>query len=167
MSTPARILYCSSRQVLYYVQRLLGSDERLRCSLSFLQSLCFHEQYILRNSDSTGLSSRPAAGPAASLQGLLLQTIVFFSLQFFLFSLPHIIFSLPVVDFSPHPSPQFFSTIFYPYWSAFLLRRYIHPFGLYKRSLPVQPVHTSPPCPPCPPPTPHPTQPRQPHHVPT
>ena len=99
---------------------------------------------------------------------------LYFSLPFLLISLPHIIFSLPLLNFSLPPPPQFLIPIlFYP-GARSSLCRYIHPFGLYKRSL--QPAHTSPPAyppgptptrpstpPPYPaPPGPHPQPPAQP-----
>ena len=115
----------------------------------------------------------------------------FFSTVFSVFYTPYHLFSTPISgpNFSLHP-PQFFSTypgLFYPNLSLYIhpvplhtpcavtytLRRYIHPFGLYERSLQVK--ATTCPCQPpaCPParhhtPTlPHPAPPCPPPHPPS
>ena len=79
--------------------------------------------------------------------------VFFFSTVFALFPTPYDIFPTNWQLFST-PPPNF---LYLPYSTRIgarsLLRRYIHPFGLYKRSL--QPAHTSPPAtPPGPPPHP-------------
>ena len=74
------------------------------------------------------------------------QYCIFFSTCFAVFFTPYHLFSIPLP-----PLAQLFSTppifLYLPYSTPIggrsLLRHYVHPFGLYKRSL--QPAHSSPP----------------------
>ena len=81
-----------------------------------------------------------------------LTTVVFCLFSVFaVFSTPYHLFSTRCQLFSTSPSNFLYLSYSTPIGARSLLRRYIHPFGLYESSL--QPAHTSPPAtlpPPCP-----------------